>query len=145
MTREEGLIEAVVPLVAAHLAPVQLFDARSGDTAIRRLAQRVGRIDRLVRVASADQRGRPPLIVDRFDAGEWLLERARELAIESQVPRAIVMGRHLIELGLEPGPAFGSILEECFNRQIDGEFNTVEAGLDCAREILSRDASAGTR
>jgi tRNA nucleotidyltransferase (CCA-adding enzyme) len=145
MTREEGLIEAVVPLVAAHLAPVQLFDTRSGDTAIRRLAQRVGRIDRLVRVASADQRGRPPLIVDRFDAGEWLLERARELAIESQVPRAIVMGRHLIELGLEPGPAFGSILEECFNRQIDGEFNTIEAGLDCAREILSRDASAGTR
>ena len=145
MTREERLIEAVVPLVAAHLAPIQLFDARSGDAAIRRLAQRVGRIDRLVRVARADHCGRPPRVADRFDAGEWLLERAREMSIESQAPQPIVMGRHLIELGLEPGPAFGSILEECFSRQIDGEFDTLEVGLDCAREILSREANAGTR
>jgi tRNA nucleotidyltransferase (CCA-adding enzyme) len=144
MTREEGLIDAVIPLVAAHLAPVQLFDARSGDAAIRRLAQRVGRIDRLVRVARADQCGRPPLAVDRFEAGEWLLERAREMSVESQAPEPIVMGRHLIELGLEPGLAFGSILEECFTRQIDGEFDTLEAGLECAREILSRDANALT-
>jgi tRNA nucleotidyltransferase (CCA-adding enzyme) len=54
------------------------------------------------------------------------------------------MGRHLIELGLEPGLAFGSILEECFTRQVDGEFDTLEAGLECAREILSRDANALT-
>jgi len=144
MTREERLIDAVVPLVAAHLAPVQLFDAGSSDAAIRRLAQRVGRIDRLVRVARADQRGRPPRVVDRFDAGEWLLERAREMSLESQAPSPLVMGRHLIELGLEPGPAFASILEECFTRQIDGEFDTLEAGLECAREILSRDANALT-
>jgi tRNA nucleotidyltransferase (CCA-adding enzyme) len=142
MTREERLIDAVAPLVAAHLAPVQLFNASSGDAAIRRLAQRVGRIDRLVRVARADQRGRPPLVVDRFDAGEWLMKRARELSVESRAPKPIVMGRHLIELGLEPGLAFGSILEECFTRQIDGEFDTLEAGLACAREILARDANA---
>ncbi len=136
------MIDAVVPLVTSHLAPVQLFEAKSGDAAIRRLARRVERIDRLVRVARADQRGRPPLVVDRFEAGEWLLERARALSVEASAPKPLVLGRHLIELGLEPGPAFGSILEECFARQIEGEFDSVEAGLECAREILSRGDAA---
>ncbi len=63
MTDEEKLIEEVVPLVDCHLAPIRLFAAKAGDAAIRRLARRVGRIDRLVRVSRADQRGRPPLKV----------------------------------------------------------------------------------
>ena len=66
------------------------------------------------------------------------MERARELSVEDQAPQPIVMGRHLIELGLEPGIAFGTILDECFTRQLDGEFDTLEAGLVFAREILSR-------
>jgi tRNA nucleotidyltransferase (CCA-adding enzyme) len=142
MTRETALLEAVVPLVACHLAPIQLYQARAGDAAVRRLAKRVERIDRLVRVARADQCGRPPIVVEHFDAGEWLLECARKLSVESQAPQPLVMGRHLIQLGLEPGPAFGSILEECFNRQIDGEFSTVSEGLKCARSILDRNEVA---
>jgi len=140
MTQEADLVESVVPLVAFHPAPLQLYRAQAGAAAIRKLARRVERIDRLVRVARADQAGRPPIAVDRFDAGEWLLERAREMSIESQAPTPLVMGRHLIELGLEPGPRFGAILEECFDRQIDGEFSTVEAGIECARSILEREA-----
>ena len=88
LTRETSLIDAVAPLVGAHLAPVQLFGAGAGDAAVRRLARRVGRIDRLVRVATADQKGRPPLVVHRFDAGEWLLERARALEVRDSSPGA---------------------------------------------------------
>jgi tRNA nucleotidyltransferase (CCA-adding enzyme) len=84
------------------------------------------------------------LVVDPFHAGEWLLERAREMAIECQAPQPLVMGRHLIQLGMEPGPALGSVLEECFNRQIDGEFSTLANGLECARSILDRDAITGS-
>ncbi len=142
MTDEKKLIEEVVPLVACHLAPIQLFGANAGDTAIRRLARRVGRIDRLVRVSRADQRGRPPLRVDRFEAGDWLLERARELSIDDQPPKPLLMGRHLIELGFEPGPRFGRVLEECFTRQIEGEFDTLEAGMECARTIIVEGAKA---
>ena len=140
LTGEEKLIEEVVSLVACHLAPIQLFASKANDSAIRRLANKVGRIDRLVRVSSADMRGRPPLVVDRFEAGDWLLERARALSIDAQPPTALLMGRHLIELGLEPGPHLGRVLEECFARQIEGEFDTLEAGLECARTIIAEAA-----
>jgi tRNA nucleotidyltransferase (CCA-adding enzyme) len=144
MTDEQKLIDEVVPLVACHLAPIKLFGAKAGDAAIRRLARQVERIDRVVRVACADQRGRPPLRVERFEAGDWLLERARALSVENQAPKPLVMGRHLIELGLEPGSDFGEILEACFNRQIEGEFDTLEAGLECARAIIAEAAKTPT-
>jgi tRNA nucleotidyltransferase (CCA-adding enzyme) len=137
LTGEEKWIEEVVPLVACHLAPIRLFGSNVSDAAIRRLARRVGRIDRLVRVSCADLRGRPPLVVDSFEAGDWLLERARELSVDVQPPKPLLMGRHLIELGLEPGPHFGRVLEECFARQIEGEFETLEAGLECARTVIA--------
>jgi len=92
-----------------------------------------------VRVSRADLRGRPPLVVDSFEAGDWLLERARELSVDAQPPKPLLMGRHLVELGLEPGPEVGRLLEECFARQIEGEFDTVEAGLECARTIIAND------
>jgi tRNA nucleotidyltransferase (CCA-adding enzyme) len=145
LTGEEKLIEEVVPLIACHLAPIQLFGSNVGDAAIRRLARRVGRIDRLVRVSSADLRGRPPLVVESFEAGDWLLERARELSVEAQPPKPLLMGRHLIELGLEPGPDFGRVLEECFARQIEGEFDTLELGLECARTVIADVAKAPTK
>jgi len=140
MTDEEKLIEEVVPLVAHHLAPLQLFGAKAGDAAIRRLACKVDRIDRLVRVAYADQRGRPPLRVERFEAADWLLERARTLSVDAQPPKPLVMGRHLIELGLKPGPELGAVLEACFTRQIEGDFNTLEAGLAYAQAIIAEAA-----
>jgi len=147
LTGEEKLIEEVVPLVACHLAPIRLLKSKSnvGDAAIRRLARRVGRIDRLVRVSCADLRGRPPLVVDSFEAGDWLLERARELSVDAQPPKPLLMGRHLIELGFEPGPHFGRVLEECFARQIEGEFDTLEAGLECARTVIADAAKTPTK
>jgi tRNA nucleotidyltransferase (CCA-adding enzyme) len=144
-TSEEKLIEEVVPLVACHLAPIRLRGSNVGDAAIRRLARRVGRIDRLVRVSRADLRGRPPLVVDSFESGDWLLERARELSVDAQPPKPLLMGRHLIELGLEPGPDLGRVLEECFTRQIEGEFDTLEAGLECARTIIADASNAPTK
>jgi tRNA nucleotidyltransferase (CCA-adding enzyme) len=136
MTRQKDLVEAVVPLVLAHLRPQELFDAQAGDSAIRRLARRVGRIDRLVRVARADQLGRPPMTFDGFPAGDWLLERARALEVEDAAPSPIVLGRHLIELGQSPGPHFGEILEACYQAQIDGKFFTLKEGVALAKKLI---------
>lgn len=136
LTREEGLADAVVPLVREHLKPIQLYRERAGAAAVRRLARRVGRIDRLVRVARADHRGRPPRPFDGFPAGDWLLARAERLAVAAAAPRPIVMGRHLIELGLEPGPHFAPLLEACFEAQLDGRFADLEHGLAYAREMI---------
>jgi tRNA nucleotidyltransferase (CCA-adding enzyme) len=129
LTNQQDLIDAVIPLVLCHLRPRDLFDTRASDSAIRRLARQVGRIDRLVRVARADQAGRPPKPFDGFPAGTWLLERARQLNVESQAPAPIVMGRHLLELGVPPGPEMGRFLNDCYEAQLDGIFATLEEGL----------------
>jgi len=133
MSNEQTLIDEVVVLVGAHLAPLQLFQAGAGDAAVRRLARRVGRIDRLVRVARADRAGRPPLPPGRFAAGDWLLERARALEVEAAAPEPIVKGRHLLHLGLRPGPELGSILRDCYAAQLEGEFSTLEEGIEYAK------------
>ena len=138
ITEERDLVEAVVPLVRAHLAPLQLHGAGAGDAAVRRLAHRVGRIDRLVRVARADHAGRPPLPAEDFPAGDWLLERARQLAVAAARPVPLVKGRHLQELGLAPGPAFGPILDACYEAQIEGFFEDLDGGRAFARAELER-------
>ncbi|MEM8933172.1 MAG: HD domain-containing protein, partial [Acidobacteriota bacterium] len=143
MTDQRDLIEAIVPLVREHLKPIQLYAAGSGPAAIRRLARRVGRIDRLVRVCRADHAGRPPLSGD-FPAGDWLLDRATTLRLEAEAPKPIVQGRHLIELGLKPGRHFGPILEACFEAQLDGAFDDLDRGLHHAARILAETDPANT-
>jgi tRNA nucleotidyltransferase (CCA-adding enzyme) len=140
-----GLPEEVVPLVEHHLKPRQLFDAAASDTAVRRLARKVGRIDRLVRVARADAGGRPPR-ADEFLAGTWLLERARVLEVATSAPVPLVLGRHLIERGLEPGAHFKPLLERLYEAQLDGAFSDLEAGLVLLDRVLAEDgASPGAR
>jgi len=76
--------------------------------------------------------------VDCFDAGDWLTERARALEVVASAPLPLVMGRHLIQLGLKPGNHFTPILEACFVAQIEGEFDTVEAGIVYADRYINR-------
>jgi tRNA nucleotidyltransferase (CCA-adding enzyme) len=129
LTNQENLIDEVIPLVLCHLRPRALYDARASDSAVRRLARQVQRIDRLVRVARADHAGRPPKVFDGFPAGEWLLECAKRLQVEAQAPAPIVMGRHLLDMGVLPGPEMGRLLDECYEAQLDGEFSTLDEGL----------------
>ncbi len=134
LTEQQALADAVVPLVCEHLKPFQLFAADASTAAVRRLARRV-RIDRLVRVARADHRGRPPKPFDGFPAGVWLLARAEELAVAAQAPQPLVLGRHLIDLGLRPGPHFKPLLDACFEAQLDGEFEQLATGIEFARRL----------
>ena len=137
LTAQEQIASEVVPLVREHLKPYQLWDAKAGPSAIRRLARRVSRIDRLVRLCRADHRGRPPRPFDGFPAGQWLLDQAEALALADRAPKPIVLGRHLIAEGQTPGPAFGPLLEQCFEAQLDGAFHDLEEGLAYLRGLLA--------
>ncbi len=139
LTNQENLIEEVITLVRAHLRPFALYETQAGDRAILRLARDVGRIDRLVRVARADHRGRPPRPDDGFPAGAWLLQRSRDLAVERAAPAPIVMGRHLVALGVTPGPGMGRLLDACYEAQLDGKWLRLEDGLQFAKELLAQD------
>ena len=136
LTNQDDLINEVIPLVLCHLRPRALYDADASASAVRRLARQVKRIDRLVRVARADHAGRPPKHFDGFPAGEWLLERARKLEVEDQAPAPIVMGRHVMELGVRPGPDMGQLLDECYEAQLDGVFATLDDGIVFAKNKL---------
>ena len=68
---------------------------------------------------------------------DWFLERARALGVEHAPPAPLVLGRHLLELGVKPGPRMGELLEEIYDAQLDGEITTVEEGLALARFLAN--------
>jgi tRNA nucleotidyltransferase (CCA-adding enzyme) len=126
----------VIGLVAQHLKPGMFYKAENvTDGAFRRLAQKVD-MELLARLARADCRGR----TGEFDctAMDWFIERARTLGVEHQPPKPLLLGRHLLQLGLEPGPRIGEILKQVYERQLDGEVQTVERGIEEARRLLSQ-------
>ena len=128
---------AVLGIVAHHLKPGMFRKSPTpvGDGAFRRLAQKVD-LELLARVAKADCLGR----AGDFDcsAMDWFLERARALGVEHAAPAPIVMGRHLLALGVSPGPRVGHILKQIYERQLDGEIKTLDEGLEVARTLLDR-------
>jgi tRNA nucleotidyltransferase (CCA-adding enzyme) len=129
----------VLGIVAHHLKPGMWHKVRDeiGDGAFRRLAQKVD-LELLARVASADCHGR----TGTFDctAMDWFLERARGLGVDRRPPARIVLGRHLIPLGVRPGPGMGAVLDALYERQLDGQFTTLEDGLAAAREMIDRES-----
>jgi tRNA nucleotidyltransferase (CCA-adding enzyme) len=119
--------DRVVPLVANHLAHLQAITDRS----VRRLAKRLepATIQELVVVITADQFGRPPkppIISEKVIA---LQAKAVELQVQASAPQPILMGRHLIELGMTPGREFSVILDAAFDAQIEGGFFDVPGAL----------------
>ena len=141
LTKQKDLVEQVVPLVRRHLAPRVFYEERVGDAAIRRLARQVVRLDRLVRVAAADVAGRPPKPLD-FPEGPWLLERAEALHVKDAAPVPLVLGRHLVERGLRPGPTFKPLLDACFESQLDGIFTDLQGGLRHLDALLAAPPNA---
>lgn len=131
LTNEERLLKEVPPLVKEHMRVFSMWKDKSGEAAIRRLAARVVRIDRLLRVAAADDEGRPPFPSEP-ESIEWLRAEAEKLAVLDAAPKPILMGRHLIEKGLKPGVHFGEILARAYEAQLDGKFKTLEGALKYA-------------
>lgn len=136
ITKEKNLIEAVLPLVARHMAILDLWRNNAGDGAIRRLAAKVVRIDRLVRVDSADRKGRPPIPPEPSPQGDWILKRAEELSIKDSAPKPLLLGRDLIALGLQPSEKFGDILKEVYELQLDGEIKDTAAGIAYVKQYF---------
>lgn len=138
LTHEERILRDVPPLVNGHMQPFSLWRSHAGDAAIRRLALRVGRIDRLLRVAQADVEGRPPAEGEapRGEELRWLAEQAERLRLAAVAPKPIVQGRHLIALGYAPSPQFATWLSACFEAQLDGAFTDVDGGVRYLRKVV---------
>ncbi|HVF47304.1 MAG TPA: HD domain-containing protein [Pyrinomonadaceae bacterium] len=134
----------VVQLVRYHLKPGEYYNSKTpvGDGAFRRLARKV-EPDLLYRVAKADSLGRNPdwLPKEKWfgsEAQEWFIEKVRELQIEKKAPEPILMGRHLMGLGLDPSPRYKKILDAVYESQLDGRISNIDEALAMARTLLDR-------
>ena len=127
----------VLGLVAHHLKPGMLYKVREEltDGAFRRLSQKAN-LELLARVAKSDCLGRVPGTFD-CSAMDWFLARARELGVDRSPPKPLVLGRHLLELGMKPGPAMGALLKQIYEKQLDGEIKTLEEGIALASQMLT--------
>jgi tRNA nucleotidyltransferase (CCA-adding enzyme) len=127
----------VLGLVAEHLRPIAFFKASDTvtDGAFRRLAQKVD-LELLARFARADCSGR----AGTFDCSgiDWFIERARSLGVEHKPPAPILLGRHLIELGVAPGPPMGEILRAVYELQLDGTVTSLEDAKREAADFLQK-------
>ena len=134
------LDDPVAALVVNHLAHHH-GQAQFTDTAVRRLARRLApaTIDDLAAVMRADSNGRPPLTSpDTHARIDELVARARALALADVAPKPLVLGRHLIQLGLKPSPDFKRITDAAFEAQLDGAFADEAGGARWLREFLGK-------
>lgn len=132
----------VIALVREHLKPGEFYKKRDevGEGAFRRLARRC-EPDLLYRVAKADSLGRNADWVPReqwyaAEAQEWFIERSRELQVEQRPPDPLLLGRHLLELGVRPGPQMGEIARAVYEMQLDGRVRNLEDAIAEARKLI---------
>lgn len=125
----------VLGIVAHHLKPTMFFKAPTpvGDGAFRRLAQKVD-LELLARFAEADCHGR----LGNFDCSAmgWFVERARKLGVEHQPPAPLLLGRHVLDRGVAPGPRVGDLLKAVYDLQLDGQVTTLDEALEALNVLL---------
>ena len=132
-----ALVAAVEVLVHHHLAPANFVSQAASPKAYRRLARKLdagGMNARILhRLAEADHFGRTTAdaLAHEFPAGAEFLRQAELLELEEAGEPDVVLGRHLIARGQEPGPGFSEILDRC--REIQDE-----TGWKSSEQILER-------
>lgn len=130
--------EQAIALARLHAVPhrwhkAMLQGETISDGMFRRLALEV-EPDLLYRVARADCLGRTGDF--KPVAEEWFIARVRELGVEKQAPEPLLLGRHVLALGLEPGKQIGEIIKAVYEKQLDGEVCTLEEAIAAAREMV---------
>ena len=127
--------QQVLALVAWHMLPASWAKSSTpvSDGAFRRLARKVDMV-LLARFSEADCNGRGGSFDCSF--GQWFLDRALSLGVEHEAPAPLLLGRHLLALGVEPGPGMGAILRAVYEQQLDGTVVTLEDAQAAARALL---------
>jgi tRNA nucleotidyltransferase (CCA-adding enzyme) len=121
----------VCALVVNHLAHHH-GQTEFSDTSVRRLARKLApaTIDDLALVMRADANGRPPLQSPDIHARiDTLVAKAHALQLADAAPKPIILGRHLVALGMKPGPQMKPLIDAAFEAQLDGAFADEEGGI----------------
>ena len=132
ITSETKLIKDVRSLVYNHMAPPEFVRNSAKLGAYRRLAKKCD-YNLLLRVSRADLEGVGEGLHDLSTLKNFK-EIMDSLGVGDGKLEPILKGRHLLELGFEQGPNVGKIIKELMERQLDGEFSTLEEALEIVKE-----------
>ncbi|MBW3636681.1 MAG: hypothetical protein KY445_09495 [Armatimonadetes bacterium] len=70
-----------------------------------------------------------------FEAAKWFEENLRRLGVFDGPPPPLLLGRHLLEMGMKPGPHIGRIVERVYFMQLSGEVHSLEEAKAQAQAI----------
>lgn len=127
--------EKVIKLVESHDCHIDKPSKKSVRKLLNRLEGKVT-IKQLLLLVEADVSGRYPLPKGLPENGYLIKKIAEELAIQDKKPKPIIEGKHLISLGVKPGPKMGLILTQLFKDQTEGLFSTWEEGIEKAKKLI---------
>ncbi len=68
----------------------------------------------------------------------YVMQRYRSMTPEEAEPPRLVTGEDLIEMGYEPGPLFGRVLEKVRDAQLEGDVTTPQEARKLARRLTQR-------
>jgi len=141
------LKQAILDLIRSHHRIYELYRNREeiGFKAVARLVKDMDGEDLLLSLLDyADRRSRErePLNFVKPDAiFSWFRERTQEFNLNRETIRPLIMGRHLLQYGVHPGPAMGRWLERLYERQLSGDFSTVDEGLSLFEQMMESNGS----
>jgi len=129
-------IMPVTALVKYHMDHISVTEVN--ERQVRRLSAKLGtagtNLSMLARVIESDHSGTglPKEVTT-------MLEIAERLAVKDQAPKPILMGRHLVELKLPPGPLYSKVLGEVFEAQLDGKVTNLDDTTEYAKRLLANE------
>ncbi len=135
--------DVVLKMIKYHHRIYELYRNREdlGFKAIARLVRDMGEHDLLLLLLDvADRRSREPDPLELPEQDEvvaWYLKQKEIYNISHETIKPLVMGRHLIAEGFAPGKQMGEYLDRLYERQLDGDFGTLEEGLEIFRKEVA--------
>jgi len=69
-------------------------------------------------------------------AAEWLRGKMEDLKVFDGPPAPLLMGRHLLEMGLKPGPAIGRITNAIWIEQLKGNVTTLDEAKAAVQKMI---------
>ncbi len=123
-------IDSAVHMVARHMRFMAVQDMRVAKLKRFMAAPEFPMEMELHRVDCASSNG----FTDNY---EFLLQKEHEFANEPLIPKPLVNGRDLINLGMHPGPRFKEILESIQTEQLEGRILARDQALDYLKRHIT--------
>jgi len=121
ITDEKEILKRSLLLIEKHSEIDNIYETGLDDYRLYRLAADI-KIDELIILSSSIYFAKNGS--KTYKAGEEIKKRAKELNILNKKLPALLAGKDILELGLEPSPLFSDILNNAYEAQMRGEFST---------------------